>query len=29
MMHDYGRLASLLTHDEAVRMPYVKVELAG
>jgi ketosteroid isomerase-like protein len=29
MMHDYDRAASLFTHDAAVRMPYLNVELAG
>jgi ketosteroid isomerase-like protein len=29
MMHDYDRAALLFTHDAAVRMPYVNVELAG
>jgi SnoaL-like domain len=29
MMRDYDRLASLFTHDGAVRMPDVRIELAG
>jgi ketosteroid isomerase-like protein len=29
MMRDYDRLASLFTHDGAVRMPYVHAELVG
>ena len=29
MMRDYDRLASLFTHDGALRMPHIPVELAG
>jgi ketosteroid isomerase-like protein len=29
MMGDYDRFASLFTHDAAVRMPYINVELTG
>jgi ketosteroid isomerase-like protein len=29
MMRDYDRLASLFTHDGAVRMPYIHAELVG
>jgi hypothetical protein len=29
MMRDYDRVASLFTHDGALRMPYINVQLAG
>ena len=29
MMHDYDRLASLFTHDGAVRIPHIGAEAAG